>query len=315
MCFLGCVLVSDFKGMVSDMFSARLLWMDDEPLVPGKNYLVKLGTKTTPGIVMSVKYKIDINDGTHVPADVIYKNEIADCQISLSEKVVMDKFDRCKVMGEFILTDRVTNMTSACGIIKHDLRRSDNLVWQETDVTRQMRAAQKGQEPRTLWFTGLSGSGKSALANALEKRLLALGKHTMLLDGDNVRMGLCRNLGFTQQDRIENIRRVAEVSKLMNDAGLIVLTAFISPYRQDRENAREIIGDGFVEIYVSTPLEVCEQRDVKGLYAKARRGEIPNFTGISSAYEPPVKPDIQVDTSACTLEEAVDQIIQHLGID
>lgn len=311
----GCVLVSDFKGMVSDMFSARLLWMDDEPLVPGKNYLVKLGTKTTPGIVMSVKYKIDINDGTHVPADVIYKNEIADCQISLSEKVVMDKFDRCKVMGEFILTDRVTNMTSACGVIKHDLRRSDNLVWQETDVTRQMRAAQKGQEPRTLWFTGLSGSGKSALANALEKRLLALGKHTMLLDGDNVRMGLCRNLGFTQQDRIENIRRVAEVSKLMNDAGLIVLTAFISPYRQDRENAREIIGDGFEEIYVSTPLEVCEQRDVKGLYAKARRGEIPNFTGISSAYEPPEKPDIQVDTSACTLEEAVDQIIKHLGID
>lgn len=311
----GCVLVGDFTGMVSDMFSARLLWMDDQPLIPGKNYLVKLGTKTTPGTVMSVKYKVDINDGTHVPADVIYKNEIADCQISLSEKVVMDKFSRCGALGGFILTDRVTNMTSACGVIKHDLRRSDNLVWQETDVTRQMRAAQKGQGPMTLWFTGLSGSGKSALANALEKRLLALGKHTMLLDGDNVRMGLCKNLGFTHKDRIENIRRVAEVSKLMNDAGLIVLTAFISPYRQDRENARSIIGDGFMEIYVSTPLEVCEQRDVKGLYAKARRGEIPNFTGISSAYEPPVEPDIQIDTSKCTMEEAVEQIISRLGLD
>lgn len=310
----GCVLVKDFTGMVSDMFSARLLWMDDEPLIPGKNYLVKLGAKTAPGTVTSVKYKIDINDGTHVPADVIYKNEIADCQISLSEKIVMDKFSRCEIMGEFILTDRVTNMTSACGVIKHDLRRSDNLVWQETDVTRKMRAAQKGQEPLTLWFTGLSGSGKSALANALEKRLLALGKHTMLLDGDNVRMGLCRNLGFTHQDRIENIRRVAEVAKLMNDAGLIVLTAFISPYRQDRENARNIVGDNFVEIYVSTPIEVCEQRDVKGLYAKARRGEIPNFTGVTSAYEPPANPEIQVDTSACTLEEATDQILKSLGL-
>ncbi len=311
----GCVLVKDFTGMVSNLFSARLLWMDDEPLIPGKNYLVKLGTKTTPGTVMSVKYKIDINDGTHVPADVIYKNEIADCQISLSERIVMDKFDRCETMGGFILTDRVSNMTSACGVIKHDLRRSDNLVWQETDVDRQMRSAQKGQEPRTLWFTGLSGSGKSALANALEKRLLALGKHTMLLDGDNVRMGLCRNLGFTHQDRIENIRRVAEVSKLMNDAGLIVLTAFISPYAQDRENARAIIGDGFVEIYVSTPLEVCEKRDVKGLYQKARRGEIPNFTGISSSYEPPAKPEIQIDTSKCTLDEAVEEIIKQLGLD
>lgn len=310
----GCVLVDAFNGRVSDMFSARLLWMDDEPLIPGKNYLVKLGTKTVPGTVMAVRYKIDINDGTHVPADVIYKNEIADCQISLSEKMVMDRFDRCGVLGGFILTDRVSNMTSACGTIKHGLRRSDNLVWQETDVTRQMRAAQKGQEPMTLWFTGLSGSGKSALANALEKRLLALGKHTMLLDGDNVRMGLCRNLGFTQQDRIENIRRVAEVSKLMNDAGLIVLTAFISPYRQDRENAREVIGDGFVEIYVDTPLEVCEQRDIKGLYAKARRGEIPNFTGISSAYEPPLQPEFKIDTSQCTIEEAVEQIIKGLGL-
>lgn len=310
----GCVLVSGFKGMVSSLFSARLLWMDDAPLIPGKNYLVKLGTKTTPGTVMSVKYKIDINDGTHVPDEIIYKNEIADCQISLSEKIVMDKFSRCEAMGGFILIDRLTNMTSACGVIKHDLRRSDNLTWQETDVTRQMRAAQKGQTPKTLWFTGLSGSGKSALSNALEKRLLALGKHTMLLDGDNVRMGLCRNLGFTQQDRIENIRRVAEVCKLMNDAGLIVLTAFISPFAQDRQSAREIVGDGFVEIYVSTPLEVCEQRDVKGLYQKARKGEIPNFTGITSAYEAPKKPEMEIDTSKCTLEEAVEQIVGKLGL-
>lgn len=311
----GCVLVKDFTGMVSNLFSARLLWLDDEPLIPGKNFRVEIGTKTVPGTVMSVKYKIDIDNGNHVPADIIYKNEIADCQISLSEKVVLNKFEECEILGGFILIDRVSNMTSACGVIQQGIRRLNNLVWQETDVDRQMRAAQKGQKPRTLWFTGLSGSGKSSLANALEKQLLALGKHTMLLDGDNVRIGLCRNLGFTHQDRIENIRRVAEVARLMNDADLIVLTAFISPYIQDRENARNIIGEGFVEIYVSTPLEVCERRDVKGLYRKVRKGEISDFTGISSVYEPPVKPEIRIDTSRCTLDEAVEQIINWLRPD
>ena len=200
-------------------------------------------------------------------------------------------------------------MTSACGVIEHSLRRSDNLTWHNMDITRQFRAEQKGQTPKTIWFTGLSGAGKSTLVNELEKRLVALGKHTMTLDGDNVRLGLNSNLGFKEQDRIENIRRIAEVSKLMNDAGLIVLTSFISPFIRDRQNAKDIIGsDNFIEVYISTPLEECEKRDVKGLYKKVRAGEIPNFTGITSPYEPPVDPQVEVNTTGLSIEEAVDKI-------
>lgn len=309
----GSILVKQFQGMVSRLFSAKLLWMDDRKLVAGRNYLIKIGTRTVLGTVISIKYKIDINTGTHVPAEVIYKNEIADCKIALSEPVVMELFENSKALGGFILIDRVTHMTSACGVIEHDMRRSSSLTWQKTDVTRQMRAAQKGQKPLTLWFTGLSGAGKSVLANEIEKRLLTLGKHTMLLDGDNVRMGLNKNLGFTEKDRIENIRRVAEVARLMNDAGLIVLTAFISPFTQDRESARQLIGDSFLEIYVSTPLEVCMKRDVKGLYKKALTGDIPNFTGINSPYEPPRQPELEIDTSNYSLEKSTDVIMAALN--
>lgn len=309
----GCVLVKDVSPSVSSMFTATLLWMDDSVLVAGKNYFIKVGTKMVPATVMNIKYKVDVNSGEHVPADRIFKNEIAHCDLVISEKIVFDEFKNNKSLGGLILIDRVTNMTSACGVIEHSLRRSDNLTWHTMDIGRNDRAGQKSQKPKTLWFTGLSGAGKSTLANALEKRLFALGKHTMLLDGDNIRMGLNKNLGFKEQDRIENIRRVAEVAKLMNDAGLIVLTAFISPFINDRENAKDIIGrEDFVEIYVNTSLEECEKRDVKGLYKKARNGEIPNFTGICSPYEAPKNPDIVIDTGVGTVEENVDYLMKEL---
>lgn len=310
----GCVLCRDSEVEVANMYTTQVLWMDDKPLLAGRNYWVKLGTKLLPASVMNIKYKIDVNTGDHVPAERIYKNELVVCDVMLSEKCAIYEFEKNRELGSFIFIDRISNMTSGCGIVQHTLRRSNNLVWQETDITKQMRAEQKGQKPKTIWFTGLSGSGKSTLANAVEKRLVAMGKHTMLLDGDNVRMGLNRNLGFSEVDRVENIRRIAEVAKLMNDAGLIVLTAFISPYLKDRHNAKEIIGEDFFEVYVSTPLVECEKRDVKGLYKKARRGEIPNFTGITSVYEEPKQPDLTVDTSECSIEEAVEKIIQALEV-
>ena len=309
----GCVLTKDTKPAVGNLFTAKLLWMDDSYLVAGKNYILKLGTKMVPAVVMNIKYKIDVNTGKEIHADTIYKNEIAACDISVSDKIVFEKFKNNQSLGSLILIDRITNMTSACGVVMHSLRRTDNLTWHEMDITREFRSQQKGQVPKTIWLTGLSGSGKSTVANELEKRLVSLGKHTMLLDGDNVRMGLNKNLGFKEADRIENIRRIAEVSKLMNDAGLIVITSFISPYVRDRRNARDIIGaDSFVEVYVNTPLEECEKRDVKGLYKKARAGEIPNFTGISSPYEAPEHPDIEIDTSKLSLEDCVDVLIQKL---
>lgn len=308
----GCVICKEAKAEGANMFTAKLLWMDEDALVPGRNYWVKIGTKLLPASVLNVKYKVDVNSGEQIPAEQIYKNELAVCDVILSEKCAIDKFDRNKDLGSFIFINRVTNMTSACGTVMHTLRRSNNLVWQETDITKKIRAEQKGQAPKTVWFTGLSGSGKSTLANELEKRLVAMGRHTMLLDGDNIRMGLNRNLGFTEVDRVENIRRIAEVAKLMNDAGLIVLTAFISPYKKDRENAKEIIGEDFFEVYVSTPLEECERRDVKGLYKKARKGEIPNFTGITSPYEAPETPDLAINTQELSLEEAVSMIIDKL---
>ena len=309
----GCVLVHNAKPKTGNLFTAKILWMDDTHLVAGKNYLLKLGTKMIPAVVMNIKYKIDVNTGNEVHADAIYKNEIAACDIAVSDKIVFEKFKDNHALGSMILIDRITNMTSACGVIMHALRRTDNLTWHEMDITREFRAQQKGQTPKTIWLTGLSGSGKSTLANELEKRLVALGKHTMLLDGDNVRMGLNKNLGFKEADRIENIRRIAEVAKLMNDAGLIVITSFISPYVRDRRNAREIIGDdSFIEVYVSTPVEECEKRDVKGLYKKARTGEIPNFTGISSPYEVPEHPEVTIDTTGKSLEDSVDYVMAQL---
>lgn len=308
----GCVLERDYQLCTGSMFTASILWMDDSSLVAGRNFWMKIGTQQIPATVMKIKYKIDVNTGAEVYADTIYKNEIAYCEISAGSKIVFDRFEHNRELGSLILIDRITNMTSACGVVQEPLARGKSLTWHNMDVTRSLRESQLGQKAVTVWMTGLSGAGKSSIANALEKRLFSLGKHTMLLDGDNVRMGLNKNLGFEENDRIENIRRIAEVSKLMNDAGLIVLTSFISPFRQDRRNAREIVGESFVEVYVNTPIEECERRDVKGLYREARKGNIQNFTGVSSPYEAPEHPEIIVDTSKHSLEECVDIVLKGL---
>lgn len=310
----GSVLVNGTHLSVSRMFTASILWMDDQELTEGKSFLIKIGTQKLPATVMKIKYRLDIETGKHISAKRLNKNELAECDIALTGNAVIDKFSSHRALGEFILIDRVSNMTSACGVVLHSLRRSENLFLQKTDITREQRAERMKQKPVTLWFTGLSGAGKSTLANEVEKQLFAQGHCTMLLDGDNIRLGINKNLGFEERDRTENIRRIAEVSKLMNDAGLITLTAFISPYISDRQNARDIIGtDNFIEIYVSTPLEECEKRDVKGLYKKARDGKIPNFTGIGSPYQPPEHPEITIDTTGYTVEEAAEYIIDALS--
>ncbi len=314
----GDVIARDAKLEVDNLFSATLLWMDDDTLAAGRSYMLKLGTKLLPATVLRIHHKIDIRDGSLIPAKQLGKNEIALCDIAVSDKIVFNAFrsiedGACdKALGTFILVNRVTNMTAACGTIENTKPQQSHVVRQELSVTKELRSAQKQQHPLTLWFTGLSGAGKSTLANELEQRLMAMGKHTMLLDGDNIRLGLNRNLGFGEADRAENIRRIAEVAKLMNDAGIIVLTAFISPYESDRENARRIIGGEFVEVYVNTPLEECEKRDVKGLYDKARRGEITDFTGISSPFEAPRAPELTLDTSKLTLDKCVDLVLEFI---
>lgn len=309
----GCVITKEPHLHIGKLFVATILWMDDAPLVVGKTFFAKVGTKVIPATVMHIKYKVDIHTGEQLSAKQLWKNEIAACEFALSDKIAFDTFSGYKDLGCFILIDRVTHMTSACGVIEHSLRREENLSWQSFDITREFRASKMGQTPKTIWFTGLSGAGKSTIANALEKSLAIQGKYTMILDGDNVRMGLNYDLGFTERDRIENIRRLAQVAKLMNDAGLITLVSCISPFQKEREMAREIIGnDSFVEVYVSTPLDTCMERDVKGLYQKAKKGEIPNFTGISSPYEIPEHPELTIDTSQSTVEEAVEQIQQAL---
>ena len=308
----GCVLQKGAEPETGSLFEASLLWMDESSLVEGKNFLLKLGTQLLPATVMRIKYKIDVNSGAEVYADTIYKNELASCEISTGSRIVFDRFSKNKELGSFILVDRVSNKTSAGGIVQQPLARNNNIKWHEMDITRQIRENQLQQKAMTVWMTGLSGAGKSTLANELEKRLISMGKHTMLLDGDNIRMGLNRDLGFKENDRIENIRRVAEVARLMNDAGLIVITSFISPYRSDRRVARDIVGDRFIEVYVSTPLEECEKRDVKGLYQRARAGKISDFTGISSPYEKPERAEIVIDTSKYDISECTDKIMQML---
>lgn len=308
----GCVLCQGKRPMVDNAFRAKILWMEDSYLVAGKNYLLKLGTKTIPAVVMRIQYRIDVNTGEEIPVNEVYKNEIAECEISVADKLVFDKFEDNQALGSLILIDRISHMTAACGIVEEALKRSENIIYHQMEITKEIRCQQLGQKSGVIWFTGLSGAGKSTLANELEKRLVATGKHTMLLDGDNVRLGLNSNLGFKEQDRIENIRRIAEVAKLMTDAGLVVLTASISPYASDRRKAREIIGDGFVEVYVSTSLEECEKRDVKGLYRKARRGEISNFTGISSPYEIPKQPEIVINTEGQALENCIDVLYEQV---
>ncbi|WP_294069504.1 sulfate adenylyltransferase subunit CysN [Sphingomonas sp.] len=299
----------------ADQFEATVVWMADEELVPGRSYWLKLGTQTVAATVQQPKYEINVNTLEHLAAPTLQLNSIAVAEIATDREMVFEPYDAegsspNRVLGSFILIDRMSNATVACGMLHFALRRSLNVHRQHLDVSRESHASLKGQKPAVLWFTGLSGAGKSTIANLVEKKLCARGRHTFLLDGDNVRHGLNRDLGFTETDRIENIRRVGEVARLMTDAGLIVLTAFISPFRAEREMVRKMMPEGeFIEIFIDTPLTDAEKRDVKGLYAKARAGEIANFTGIDSPYEAPETPEIRIDTMAMSAEDAADLIV------
>ena len=310
----GDVIVSaDSPAEVSDQFQVRVLWMSDTPLLPGRRYLLKIGAKTVTATINAPKYGIDINTLNDMPAKTLELNQIGVTTLSLDQAIAFDPYDENREMGGFILIDRQTNDTVGLGMIDFALRRASNIHWQAIDIDRATLAEQKGQKPAVLWFTGLSGSGKSTIANALQKRLFALGKHTFILDGDNVRHGLNRDLGFTDVDRVENVRRVSNVARLMSDAGLITLVSFISPFRDERQMARNLMADGeFVEIHVDTPLNVAEQRDVKGLYKKARAGEIKNFTGIDSPYEPPLDPELRINTVGQSPEDAAETILDYL---
>ncbi|TFH84881.1 sulfate adenylyltransferase subunit CysN [Billgrantia azerbaijanica] len=296
----------------ADQFETTLVWMHDKPLLPGRPYLMKLGTQVVSATVTAIKYQINVNTLEHAAAKQLELNGIGICTLGLDRAVAFDAYKESQDTGGFILIDRLTNNTVGAGMLHFALRRSQNIHMQHMDIDKQARALAKGQKPAVLWLTGLSGAGKSSVANLVEKKLHAAGQHTYLLDGDNVRHGLNRDLGFTDADRVENIRRVAEVAKLMADAGLIVLTAFISPFRSERQLARDLMGDEFIEIFVDTPLEVAEERDPKGLYKKARRGELKNFTGIDSPYEAPEDPELRVDTSRMSVEEAADMIMTTL---
>ena len=277
----------------SNQFQARVVWMSEEPAFPGRSYLLKLGTQLVPATITDLKFRTNVNTLEQTAATKVDLNEVATVTIATDKPIAFDAYASNALTGGFILVDRITNATLGAGTIEFGLRRAQNLTYQSFDVNREVRAQMKGQSPKIVWFTGLSGSGKSSIANLLEKRLTADGRHAYILDGDNVRHGLNRDLGFTEAARVENIRRVAEVAKLMADAGLIVLVSFISPFENERRLAREIAGDiDFVEVYVDTPLEVCEARDPKGLYKRARAGEIKNFTGIDSPFEPPSTPDL-----------------------
>jgi bifunctional enzyme CysN/CysC len=299
---------------VADQFEARLLWMHEHAMTPGRPYLMKLATKEVTATVTEIKYREDVNTGAHLAAKTLGLNEIATVNLSTSAPLVFEPYGVNRVLGSFILVDKLTFETVGAGMIEFALRRASNIHWQALELNKATRAAQKHQTPKCIWFTGLSGSGKSTLANLLEKRLHAEGKHTYLLDGDNVRHGLNRDLGFTEADRVENIRRVAEVAKLMVDAGIIVLTAFISPFKSERRMARDLFEEGeFIEVFVDTPITECEQRDVKGLYAKARKGELKNFTGIDSPYEAPERPEVRVLTAATSPEACIEQILKALG--
>ncbi len=298
---------------VADQFEATLVWFDDEPMLPGRPYLMKIGARVVAAQISEPKYKVNVNSLERLAATRLELNEIGVCNLSTDAPLAFDPYAENKDLGGFILIDRITNRTVGAGMLHFALRRSQNIHWQAMDVDKQTRAAAKGQKARVVWLTGLSGSGKSTIANLVEKRLHVEGRHTYLLDGDNVRHGLNKDLGFTEEDRVENIRRVAEVAKLMVDAGLIVLVSFISPFRAERRMARELLGEReFVEVFVDTPLAEAERRDVKGLYAKARAGELKNFTGISSPYEAPEDPEIRIDTTAMSADEAAEHIFAWL---
>lgn len=310
----GDVIASaDRPAEVADQFEATLVWMSDEPMLPGRPYLIKLGASTIGGALGQLKFKIDVNNLDQLPGKTLELNEIAVCSLSLDRAAPFDPYAENRDMGSFIVIDRFTHQTVGAGMLHFALRRSQNIHWQALEVDKAARTRLNGHKPCVLWLTGLSGAGKSTIANLLERRLHAMGVHTYLLDGDNVRHGLNKDLGFTPADRVENIRRIGEVSKLMVDAGLLVISAFISPFRSERELARNLVEDGeFIEIFVDTSLVEVEKRDPKGLYKKARRGELKNFTGIDSPYEAPETPEIHIETSRYSAEEAADHIVDLL---
>jgi bifunctional enzyme CysN/CysC len=304
---------ADAPPQVADQFEATVIWMHDDAMLPGRTYLMKIGARTVNATVAPLKYRVNVNTMERQPAERLELNDIGVCELELDRRIAFEPYAESRDLGGFILIDRLTNNTVGAGLLHFALRRADNVHWQALDVGKPARARIKGQKPCILWLTGLSGAGKSTIANLVERRLLAGGRHTYLLDGDNVRHGLNKDLGFTAQDRVENIRRVAEVARLMVDAGLIVIVSFISPFRAERRMARGLVEPGeFLEVFVDTPVDVAELRDPKGLYAKARRGELKNFTGVDSPYEPPEDPEIRIDTTRSSPEDAAEAIIQAL---
>ena len=313
-CSRGQVIVAAKSPLeVADQFEAAVVWMDEVEMVPGRAYWLKIGTQTVSATLSPPKYEINVNTQEHLAAKTLDLNAIGVATVTTDREIPFAPYAESRDLGGFILIDKLTNRTVGAGILHFSLRRASNIHWQATDITREHHASMKHQKPAVVWLTGLSGSGKSTIANALEKKLARMNRHTFLLDGDNVRHGLNKDLGFTEADRVENIRRVGEVAKLMTDAGLIVITAFISPFRSERDMVRGMMQPGeFVEVFVDTPLSVAEGRDVKGLYAKARSGQLKNFTGIDSPYEAPETPELRIDTTAMSVEEAADLIIARL---
>jgi bifunctional enzyme CysN/CysC len=313
-CSRGDVIAAaDHPVQVADQFETSIVWMDENELLPGRPYWMKIGAQTVSATVQHPKYQVNVNTMEHLAAKTLDLNAIGVANLSTDRPIPFEPYAKSRELGGFILIDKMTNATVAAGMIHFSLRRADNVHWQAVDVSREHHAALKNQKPSVLWLTGLSGAGKSTIANIVEKKLVRMNRHTFLLDGDNVRHGLNKDLGFTDADRVENIRRVGEVAKLMADAGLIVITAFISPFRAEREMVRSMMAPGeFIEIHIDTPLEEAERRDVKGLYKKARAGQLKNFTGIDSPYEPPEDPEIRIDTTVMTPDEAAEEIIRRL---
>jgi len=313
-CSRGCVIArADDPPEAADQFEATIVWMADEEMLPGRTYWLKLGTQTVTAQVQAPKYQVNVNTLEHLAARTLDLNAIGVANISTDQPLVFEPYEQSRELGGFILIDKLSNATVAAGLLHFALRRASNIHWQQLDVTRELHAKLKHQRPAVLWFTGLSGAGKSTIANLVEKQLVRMNRHTFLLDGDNVRHGLNRDLGFSDADRVENIRRVGEVAKLMTDAGLIVITAFISPFRAERAMVRQMIAPGeFYEIHIDSTLAAAEARDVKGLYRKARAGQLKNFTGIDSPYEAPLAPEIHIDTAQLTPEAAAELIVSRL---
>jgi bifunctional enzyme CysN/CysC len=304
---------AESPASVADQFEATVVWMSEDEMLPGRPYLLKIGAKTVSATIAPPKYKVNVNSLEHLAAKTLQLNEIGVCNLNLDQAIAFDAYRDNRDTGAFILIDRFSNETIGAGLLHFALRRSQNIHWQAIEINKQAHALLMGHKPCVVWFTGLSGAGKSTIGNLVEKKLHALGRHTYLLDGDNVRHGLNKDLGFTEADRVENIRRVGEVARLMIDAGLIVLVSFISPFREERRMARSLVQQGeFCEVFVDTPIGVAEQRDPKGLYKKARRGDLPNFTGIDSPYEPPEHPEVRVDTTILAPEDAAEMIVAYL---